>query len=138
LDVALWGWFEGGADMIDGHDSQEAIRRRPSGGALKPDVAAGQCMKMASADDAEGEPAALAELLLGFLPKRKRDVVIGDLYEEFVKDRAKYGLKRARRRYWIETLNSVGPLSFRAAVRLVKRMVAAGVFVWIRSDACLR
>jgi putative ABC transport system permease protein len=59
-------------------------------------------------------PPALAERLLSvFISSRLRDSLIGDFAEVFANDRAMYGTRRARLRYWGNVFAALGPLTWR-------------------------
>lgn len=55
------------------------------------------------------EPPALAECLVKLL--NKDEDLIGHFAEEFDRNLKRFGVVRARRLYWMQTLRSVGPLS---------------------------
>jgi hypothetical protein len=72
------------------------------------------------------EPPRIAEFCLALLlTKAHGDAVIGDLGENFEKDRERYGVERARRMYWGRILKSLLPLLKRWAERAIKWIITA-------------
>lgn len=59
-------------------------------------------------------PPPTAEFILGFLIRGPhREAMLGDLKEKFAHDCKQFGGRKASRRYWVETLQSILPLLFR-------------------------
>jgi hypothetical protein len=66
-------------------------------------------------------PPGLAEfLLMLFATRRRADYVVGDLNEVFARECKEFGYDRAVRRYWANTLRSLGPLLVRAIGKALK------------------
>jgi putative ABC transport system permease protein len=78
-------------------------------------------------DATSGRPPILAERLLGaFTSSRLRDSLLGDFAEIFENDRAVYGERSARLRYWANVLISLGPLAWRWLERFLP-LIWAGI-----------
>jgi hypothetical protein len=64
-------------------------------------------------------PPAFAELLLMMLgSKRTVDAMVGDFEQLFRMDLAEIGVTRARRRYWLRVLRSIGPAAWAKAKKI--------------------
>ena len=69
----------------------------------------------------QAEPPQLADLCLSLLLSGANgEAIIGDLSEHFHRDRAHFGVSRARTMYWGRTLRSLWPLMRRAIGRAIK------------------
>ncbi len=73
-------------------------------------------------------PPVFAEnLLCLFLPRKEREEVVGSMVECFNRDVARYGLKKAKRYFWMETLRELFPL----ANRFVQAVWRSGILAWL-------
>ncbi len=58
-------------------------------------------------------------------PRKTVSSQLGDLQEIFERDCEKYGLSRARRLYWAQVLNAIGP----SLGRRIKRLGFIGILI---------
>jgi len=73
-------------------------------------------------------PPAFAQFLLRLLIKPSHcEGAIGDIDEQFRRDISNYGITRARRLYWAETIRTIWPL----VVPALKRLAKYGAAVWL-------
>jgi hypothetical protein len=74
-----------------------------------------------------------AEALLMVVARSSlREALVGDMEQRFFENCVKFGLTRANRLYWVETLHSVSPLIWQAAKRLgIAAAAIAGFKKWI-------
>jgi hypothetical protein len=71
--------------------------------------------------EVERDPPASAEFLLElFLRSKRGKALIGDMRERFGRDCEELGRKRAVRRYWADTVGTVGPMLRRAIAKAIK------------------
>lgn len=80
------------------------------------------------------KPPAIAETVIMMLAKDAKSCAanIGDMEEQFHIDAARYGVRRARRMYWAQTLRSIEPLAWQAVKRLgVAAAALAGAKKWL-------
>ena len=78
-------------------------------------------------------PPKLAEMFLMLVTRKKsREAIIGDLEQKYARNCADFGVGRARRLYWVETIWTVGPLLLQSAKRLgLYTLALAGLKKWI-------
>ena len=61
-------------------------------------------------------------IMMLFAKKTARNDIIGDMHQTFTHDISQFGLKRARRLYWAQTLHTISPLIWQ---RLSKAAITA-------------
>jgi hypothetical protein len=55
-------------------------------------------------------PPRAAEFFVALLAGRHRDAILGDMNEQFLRSRTRFGISRARLIYWVDTARNVGPM----------------------------
>ena len=78
-------------------------------------------------------PPAAAEILVTLFSRRvDREILLGDLEQDFLRHQKNLGAKRARRIYWIDTVHILGGLLWPAAKRWgIAALAVAGLKKWI-------
>lgn len=69
----------------------------------------------------------VAKHLLCFLPQQEREILIGDLDEEYCEIFKKFGIKQAQIWYWRQIATSLPPL----LIATIKRIVMRSIRRWI-------
>ena len=65
-------------------------------------------------------PPKIAEYLIYLLiPRKNREVMLGDLEEDFQEVRKKFGLRKAKFHYWFQVLRSIPPLISSSVLKMV-------------------
>lgn len=63
-------------------------------------------------------PPAAEFIFSALLPKKGREFLLGDMDERFSSDCERFGVERARRRYWASVINSVIPLLWKRTKKI--------------------
>jgi hypothetical protein len=86
--------------------------------------------RISDAEDTDTNPPPVAEFLVAlFANSRRRDAILGDMEEKFIKNLSR-GKKRAARLYWAEAIKSIGPQVWRRAKWIA---AAAGALLYGKS-----
>jgi hypothetical protein len=73
----------------------------------------------AAAEECASKPPAIAEMLFTlFAPSLTVNAQLGDLQELFHEEASRVGQRRARQRYWMRVIRSIGPLLYGKLVRI--------------------
>ena len=84
------------------------------------------------AEGADNPPPFAERCMMLFASRSTREAVIGDMEQQFQANCQRFGIKRARRLYWAETIHSLGPLIWTAIKRVgIAGLALAGLKKWI-------
>jgi hypothetical protein len=87
---------------------------------------------LSNVDTCKGGPPHFGMYLLHYLPKDKREAIVGDLVEEFGQIEETYGIRKARLWFYYQIVASFWPLLFTGIKRLLGAALVGNALEWLR------